>query len=277
MSKKRIYVLTGAGISVESGVPAYRSTSGIWQKNTLRDVATAQAFADSPDRVWKFISALKRQINLARPNAAHRAIAQAIRRSEQTGVEIFLVTQNIDGLHEQALSHEGIGHSKCIAMHGRISSSHCTGCGKKYNDPYSYYDEEGFSAAERLDSLSFDPTLEFISTPSLTGPNHLPVSPCCNRLLKPSVVLFGEEPDRLNECYGGIKDTMVFIAIGTSAQVFPAADFVKWAVRLNPRVRALFVNTHSSDATKYFNEFITRPAGESVPELLENVINSLST
>jgi len=268
----KIFMLTGAGVSAESGLETYRSGTGLWTTNKMEDVATLDALMRSPEKVWKFISLLKMAADKASPNAAHRAIADAMRKFKQTNRPFFLVTQNIDTLHERALAEAGFPIGDCVAMHGRLSVSSCVKCRKSFNDPFIYFDDQGIASMGKASHLAMVSELETLAEVDRENEHHLPLSPCCWELLRPAVVLFGEEPQELNKCYSEILGTSVFIAAGTSGKVAPANEFVRWSAKLNPNVRTLFINSNSGDATEKFKEFYTGPATEQVPFVMEELL-----
>jgi len=268
----KIFMLTGAGISAESGLETYRSVTGIWQSHTMDEVATHDALMRSPEKVWKFVSLLKAASDKAIPNAAHRAVAHAMVKCKEMNIPFFLVTQNIDTLHERALAEVGLPSSDCVAMHGRLSVSSCMKCGKSFNDPFIYFDSQGMVSNERINQLEMLWELGTLAEVDRGNEHHLPLSPCCRELLRPSVVLFGEEPHQLNRCYSEVLGTSVFVAAGTSGKVAPANEFVRWSLRLNPSARTVFVNSNSGDASEYFKEFFIGPATEQVPLLMDRLL-----
>lgn len=268
----KIFMLTGAGISAESGLETYRSVTGIWQSHAMDEVATHDALLRSPEKVWKFVSLLKAAADKAIPNAAHRAVAHAMVKCKHAKRPFFLVTQNVDTLHERALAEVGLPLNDCVAMHGRLSVSSCMKCGKSFNDPFLYFDSHGMVSNERVNQLAMSTELETLADIVRGTEHRLPLSPCCSELLRPAVVLFGEEPHHLNKCYSEVRGTNIFVAAGTSGKVAPANEFVRWSMRLNPSVRTVFLNSNSGDAHEYFKEFFTGPATEQVPLLMKNLV-----
>lgn len=268
----KIFMLTGAGISAESGLETYRSVTGIWQSHAMNEVATHDALVRAPEKVWKFVSLLKAAADKSIPNAAHRAVAKAMLKCKRLNIPFFLVTQNIDTLHERALAEVGLPSSDCVAMHGRLSLSQCKKCCKSFNDPFIHFDSNGRESNEKVESLALNAELDTLTEVEREGQSRLPLSPCCNALLRPGVVLFGEEPHQLNQCYSEVLGTSVFVAAGTSGQVAPANEFVRWSLRLNPSARTVFVNSNSGDASEYFREFFTGAATEQVPLLMDTLL-----
>jgi NAD-dependent deacetylase len=157
-----IVVLTGAGVSAESGLATFRDSNGLWNNHRIEDVATPEAFKRNPTLVWEFYSARRRNALSVSPNAAHHSLASFSRACKDKGIEFTLVTQNVDGLHETA--HRHAGADMPLTMHGRVCESQCTRCDKVYPDDQVY--ELG----------------------------ELPKSDCCQTLLRPHIVWFGEMP-----------------------------------------------------------------------------------
>lgn len=179
----RVVVLTGAGISAESGLSTFRDKDGIWSRVRIEDVATPQAFARDPDRVLDFYRTRLATHGEVRPNTAHLALARLER--EWDG-HLVLVTQNIDNLHEQAGSERG------IHMHGEIRATRCGSCGCRWRDEPNW---------------------------QLGGECRR----CGCRSLRPDVVWFGEVPYRMDEIETAVSSTDIFVSCGTSGNVYPAA------------------------------------------------------
>jgi NAD-dependent deacetylase len=196
----RIVVLTGAGISAESGVPTFRGPDGLWEGHRVEDVATPEAFERDPGTVQRFYDARRRSLARVLPNTAHLALA---RLEAAYGADLLLVTQNVDDLHERA------GSRSLAHMHGELRRALCAGCGARH---------------------AWDDDLA-------DGP---PCPACGQRLLRPDVVWFGELPYELERIEQAIVACDVFCAIGTSGAVYPAAGFAAlasafgaWTVELN--------------------------------------------
>jgi len=185
----RIVVLTGAGVSAESGLKTFRDAGGLWEGHDPREVATPEAFARDPDLVHRFYDARRRQLRDVAPNAAHLALA---RLEREIGHDVLLVTQNVDDLHERA------GSRNVLHMHGELLKARCLACGAR---------------VEWRDDLLPRP----------------PCPRCGVRALRPDVVWFGEVPYHLDEVYDALWDCDLFAAIGTSGTVHPAAGFVRTA------------------------------------------------
>lgn len=231
---RRIVILTGAGISKESGLDTFRDPDGIWAKVSLEDVATPQAFARDPAKVHAFYNA-RRQGLLGpnvQPNAAHLALARL--EAEWPG-EVLLVTQNIDDLHERA------GSNNLIHMHGEILKGRCLAC-----NAVSPWREE-----MTLDSVC----------PSCGAKGYLRVD----------VVWFGEMPFQVEEIYAALEACDLFISIGTSGSVYPAAGFVEAAQTL-AQAQTVELNLEPSDGHSSFAEGIYGPASEVVPRFVETLL-----
>ncbi len=185
----RIVVLTGAGISAESGVPTFRGAEGLWEGHRIEDVATPEAFEADPDTVQRFYDARRRALRTVGPNAAHRALA---RLESAYGSELLVVTQNVDDLHERA------GSIRLIHMHGELRRARCTACG----------------ARPRWDDDLAD---------------RPPCPVCRRPALRPDVVWFGEMPYELARIEEAVVACDVFCAIGTSGAVYPAAGYAALA------------------------------------------------
>lgn len=229
-----IVVLTGAGISAESGLATFRGPGGLWEGHRVEDVATPEAFARDPALVQRFYNLRRAQLRdpAIRPNAAHLALARLER--EWPG-EVLVVTQNIDDLHERA------GTRRLIHMHGELMRASCLAC--RASSPWP-------------DDL----------TPASACPS-------CGRegRLRPDVVWFGEEPYRMGEILDALAACALFVAIGTSGLVYPAAGFVE-LVRDVGDARTIEINLEPSAVGSRFAERRTGPAGELVPALVEELL-----
>lgn len=191
----RLVVLTGAGISAESGVPTFRDAGGLWEGHRVEDVATPEAFMRDPDTVQRFYDARRHAVALVDPNPAHLALA---RLEEVLGDDLLIVTQNIDDLHERA------GSQRVVHMHGELGSALCTACSRR--SPV---------------------TANLIDSP--------PCPECGERSLRPDVVWFGEVPYELDHIDEALLACDLFAAIGTSGAVYPAAGFVMVAAERGAR------------------------------------------
>ena len=185
-----VVVLTGAGISAESGVPTFRGPDGLWEGHRVEDVATPEAFDADRLMVQRFYDARRASLSRVRPNAAHVALAEL---EKVLGDDLFLVTQNIDDLHERA------GSTRVHHMHGELRSAWCTACDRRTR-------WEGTLAEE----------------PACPG--------CGTAALRPDVVWFGEMPYGMDEIHRALFSCDLFVSIGTSGVVYPAAGFVDYAI-----------------------------------------------
>lgn len=227
-----IVILTGAGISAESGVDTFRDKGGLWSKVDYREVATPEGFARDPAKVHEFYNMRRRRLAEIRPNTAHVALA---RLEAGFAGDFLLVTQNVDSLHEQA------GSKKLIHMHGQHDSVLCNACGMR-------------SA--------------WTGDLSLTTP-----CPSCGAAghMRPDVVWFGEMPYRMGEIYQALRRAELFISIGTSGSVYPAAQFVQEAGRAGAHTVEL--NLEPSEGIDDFNEAIHGRAGEIVPSYVDRLLS----
>lgn len=225
----RVVVLTGAGISAESGVPTFRDAGGLWEGHRVEDVATPEAFAREPDTVQRFYDARRRAVASAVPNAAHLALA---RLERALGDGLLLVTQNIDDLHERA------GSRRVVHMHGELSSALCGSCGRRSPAPG-----------------------DLVEQPSCPA--------CGERMLRPDVVWFGERPYDLDVIEPALERCELFVAIGTSGAVYPAAGFVLVAAEYG--ARTLELNLAESEITPLFDESRLGPASVLVAEWVDEL------
>lgn len=233
MPPSSIVILTGAGISVESGIPSFRDKTGLWSRVNWQDYATPDAFARDPGRVRGFYNKRRRAMAGVKPNAAHHALARL--EAEFPG-DFLLVTQNIDDLHEAA------GSRRLVHMHGELTSALCEACGMRSRWPG-------------------DMTVDS-SCPQCESVGHL----------RPDVVWFGEMPYQMDRIYRALGEADLFVAIGTSGHVYPAADFVEEA-RLNG-AHTVELNLEPSETAASFAEAIHGRATEIVPAFVERLLRA---
>jgi len=229
---RNIVILTGAGISAESGLRTFRAEDGLWEDHRVEDVATPQAFRRDPALVQRFYDERRRNVLAAQPNPAHQALARLDR--EWTG-ELLIVTQNIDDLHERA------GAERVLHMHGEALSAWCTACDARHS-----------WAGTLLD----DP----------------PCPGCGERALRPDIVWFGEMPYEMERIFAALSRADLFVSIGTSGAVYPAAGFVQQAK--SARARTLELNLERSIGSHWFVESRFGPASELVPAWVEELLAS---
>lgn len=226
----RIVVLTGAGISAESGVPTFRDSGGLWEGHAVEDVATPEGYERDPDTVLRFYDARRRRVAAVAPNPAHRALA---RLECAIGDELLVVTQNVDDLHERA------GSRNLVHMHGELRRALCTTCGTR---------------SEWSGDLIDRP----------------PCPRCGARTLRPDVVWFGELPYELDRIEEAVAACDVFVSIGTSGAVYPAAGYAALAFAFGARTVEL--NLEPSDALIPFDDARTGPASVLVPAWVDEVV-----
>lgn len=227
----RIVVLTGAGISAESGIPTFRDAGGLWEGHDVDDVATPEGFERDPVTVLRFYDARRRAAASALPNAAHRALA---RLEAALGDRVLLVTQNVDDLHERA------GSRNVVHMHGELRRALCTACGAR---------------PDCDDDLQARPACP----------------DCGDRMLRPDVVWFGELPYELDRIENAVVACDVFVSIGTSGAVYPAAGYVALAAAFGARTVEL--NLEPTDAAVPFDEARTGRATDIVPSWVEEILS----
>jgi len=227
-----IVILTGAGISAESGLATFRGPDGLWEGHRVEDVATPEAFARDPALVHAFYDARRANLGKVAPNAAHRALA---RLDAAWPGELLIVTQNVDDLHERA------GAERLLHMHGELMSAWCRAC-----------DMRG-----RWEGTMGD------------GPN-CPECGAAGRL-RPDIVWFGEMPYEMERIDRALMEADLFVSIGTSGNVYPAAGYVQTARYVG--AQTLEMNLEPSLGSYLFDESRTGPAGVLVPIWVEEMLN----
>ena len=226
----RVFVLTGAGISAESGLPTFRASDGLWAGHRIEDVCTPEAWDRDPALVWEFYSQRRAQGARAVPNPAHVALADL---EAKLGERFFLCTQNVDDLHERA------GSVRLVHMHGELARSRCEDdCGRppvEDRTVYAVLDEVGRCA--------------------------------CGARLRPHIVFFGEIPLEMDRIEREIAQATVMVVIGTSGSVYPAANFVNWARRGGARTVYIGPERHLNSAS--FTNIVEGKAGEVLTGLFQ--------
>lgn len=233
----KIFVLTGAGVSAESGLGTFRDKGGVWTRYDLSEVATPEGFARNPTLVRDFYNARRANLAEASPNAAHVALARLEAELAARGGELFLCTQNVDDLHEKA------GARRVVHMHGELAVTRCHACQATWPDT-------GLLAAETT-------------------------CPACGRdqIARPHVVWFGETPLFMDEIEDALARADLFVSIGTSGSVYPAAGFVTEARAMG--IATCEINLEPSANAYVFDEKHYGPASEVAPAWVERVLNSL--
>jgi len=228
----QIVILTGAGVSAESGLSTFRDSDGLWEKHDPMEIATPEALARDPALVLGFYNARRGQLGDVQPNAAHRALARLQREFEGS---VFLVTQNVDDLHERG------GSGQVCHMHGELNSMLCAQCGA--------------------------------SMPALPTFDQNTQCPHCGLIgsLRPDIVFFGEMPYHMPDIEALLSGCSLFVAIGTSGAVYPAAGFVRTA-RQSGAI-CVEVNKEASDVAGYFHHHYTGPATQQVDKLVQEILD----
>lgn len=229
---ERIVILTGAGLSAESGLGTFRDAGGLWEQYPLEQVATPQGFARDPSLVHAFYNARRANCLDAGPNAAHVALARLQRAHPDA---ITLVTQNIDDLLYRA------GADAVIHMHGEITRALCAACGSRWDAP------------RVMDPADLCPS-------------------CGAAATRPDIVWFGEIPYHMQRIEAALAHVQLFVAIGTSGSVWPAAGFVQEAYAAG--ARTLELNLEASDMAGAFDEVRTGPATTLVPDWVEDLLSA---
>lgn len=232
---RSIVVLTGAGISAESGLGTFRDEDGIWTKYPLEDLATPEGFARNPDFVHGFYNDRRAQLKTARAHAGHAALATLQQACRAEGADFLLVTQNVDNLHEQA------GSTDVVHMHGELTRIRCMNCGIV---------ETHDGAIDRASTCT-----------ACRSTGHL----------RPHIVWFGEMPFEMDRIARAISHCQLFISIGTSGAVYPAAGFVQEARYAG--AKTVEVNLEPSENAHVFDEAHYGPASRLLPKYVERLIH----
>jgi len=257
-------ILTGAGISAESGINTFRDSNGLWENHRMEDVATPEAYQRDPQLVWKFYSMRRIQASKADPNPAHIALA-AFAHEQGHRYKIHLISQNVDVLHQRA---DQFNVLDPITMHGSLHQSRCTSCGTVYFDDYAYFDLKGNYAPQDtgLCTTAQKASTEYLHHYKLNYRKFLPTSPCCKEPMRPHIVWFGEIPLYMEKIIPLLEKADIFVTIGTSGVVYPAAGFLELAKRKG--AHTVCINREAIPQSVMIDEFIQGRAGEKVPEFL---------
>jgi len=226
-STDRLFILTGAGVSAESGIPTFRGVEGLCRNFRIEEVASPESWYRDPRLVWEFCSMRRRVASEAKPNPAHLALAELEKALQE---HLFVCTQNVDNLHEQA------GSRSVVHMHGELFKIRCDTCARPPFD----------------DTKLYDPAAE------------VPRCECGGRI-RPHICWFGEVPFELDRIYRGLDQCTLFMAIGSSGVVEPAASFVAQA---SGRARTIYVGPEIPANASSFTECDLGQAGEVLPDLL---------
>jgi len=229
-AEDQVFVLTGAGISAESGLPTFRASDGLWAGHQIEDVCTPEAWERNPAQVWEFYSERREQGAKAQPNPAHFALAELEGR---LGERFFLCTQNVDDLHERA------GSERLVHMHGELAKARCEWeCGRA-------------PVADRAIYKSLDEVGRCV----------------CGGRMRPHIVFFGEIPLEMERIQKEIQKATLMVVVGTSGSVYPAANFVHWARQGGERT--VYVGPEAPLNASAFTHVVEGKAGEVLPGLLQ--------
>jgi NAD-dependent deacetylase len=231
--KDHLFVLTGAGVSAESGLPTFRGAGGIWRGYPATQVATPEAFHADPLLVWQFYSMRRRKHREVKPNPAHFALAELER---ELGDRFFLCTQNVDSLHEQA------GSARVLHMHGRLMMTRCS--------------NEACSTTPFEDSGAHE--------------SELPKCQACGAMLRPHVCWFGEVPYEMDRIFAELERSTLLMTVGSSGVVEPAASFVRMARRNG--ARTIYIGPEEPANQVHFDEVVLGKAGEVLPEMVSQIM-----
>jgi len=227
-----IVVLTGAGVSAESGLATFRGPDGLWEGHRVEDVCTPEAYRRNPALVHEFYDARRAKLRTVEPNAAHKALA---RLDDEWPGKLLLITQNVDDLHERA------GSKRLLHMHGELASAWCLACGERFG-------WEG-------------PMGEEARCPTCDAQGHV----------RPDIVWFGEMPYETDRIEEALRACDLFVSIGTSGAVYPAAGFVQTARYCG--ATTLEINLEPSLGSTLFDESRTGRAGDLVPVFVDEILS----
>lgn len=223
----RLFVLTGAGVSAESGLATFRGSGGLWNGYLVEQVATPEGWEADPLLVWQFYSMRRRDASVAQPNAAHAALAHM---EQRMGDRFYLCTQNVDDLHERA------GSQRIHHMHGSLFQSRCVRCNEPFTDRNLY-----------------------------ESPETLPRCLECESPVRPHIVWFGEIPLDLESIYAELDRATVLLVAGTSGSVYPAAGFARIANQR--KIYTVYIGPEEPQNAEAFNEIILGNATQVLPAI----------
>ncbi|XP_016913637.1 NAD-dependent protein deacylase sirtuin-5, mitochondrial [Apis cerana] len=249
---KNVLILTGSGISAESGIPTFRGAGGFWRKYPAENLATPIAFAENPSLVWEFYEYRRRVALEAKPNKAHEAIAIFQDRYLKEGKNVTIITQNIDELHQRA------GAKNVVELHGSLFKTRCTFC-------HEVVKNTNIPICPALKGKgSPDPNIMSSDIPK----EDLPHCQKCKNILRPHIVWFGENLDDyiMQQAHIAVENCDVCLVIGTSSIVYPAAMFAPYVAQHGIPVAEF--NLETTPATSYFEYHFQGPCTVTVPEAL---------
>ena len=229
-----IVILTGAGISAESGISTFRDANGLWENHRIEDVATPEGYAQDPELVQRFYNLRRAALKSVKPNPAHTALATLQRSSSQQNGSLTLVTQNVDDLHERA------GSTNIIHMHGQLTSVFCTTCNHRWDHTDDVHIQDRCAACQSTATT------------------------------RPDIVWFGEMPYHMDRIETALTACDLFVSIGTSGAVYPAAGFVQMAKAYG--AKTLELNLEPSQGSHHFDTTQLGPAGLIVPKWVDSVL-----
>ena len=233
---KHIVILTGAGISAESGIDTFRAEGGLWENYPVEQVATPEGYAADPALVHHFYNLRRAALKTVKPNPAHFALARLQEGLKAKGGSLTLVTQNVDDLHERG------GVKDTIHMHGILTSMLCAACSAHWD----WHEDTSVQSA----------------CPS-----------CTRRSARPDIVWFGEMPYRMDEIESALAGCDLFVSIGTSGAVYPAAGYVQMARQMAKTT--LELNLEPSQGSHHFTQTRYGKAGTIVPEWVDELLAAL--
>jgi NAD-dependent deacetylase len=238
-ANERVFILTGAGISAESGIATFRDKNGLWENFKFEEVASPEGWRKDAELVWRFYSERRAQADTCKPNAAHVALADL---EKEIGDRLFLCTQNVDDLHEQA------GSKRVVHMHGELFKSRCEDPRCKIGLPH---DDHG------------------------VYPNVAAIPKCeCGRRMRPHICWFGEIPFFMDEISEALDACDVFVTIGSSGAVYPAAGFVSHVNTKRPRAKSIYVGPEKPDNASEFSECRMGTATAVLPGLFRHIVKN---